>query len=169
MLFTGLYEDIWYMTSWVVYRHYVLFAMQVASRPFPTSLSSTAVAPAPPRAPRSLPRAVLLGLPLRPSYARRSRPPCPLSLRLVLPLLCLAAAVLLEVLDASVLGSSTYYHILEEWAGSTEPQFFMVLAIVLLLTLIVVVLVVAATAWKKPPKALRTMGSTTLGCYVMHW
>ena len=30
VLFTGLYADLWYMTSWVVFRHYVLFGVAAA-------------------------------------------------------------------------------------------------------------------------------------------
>lgn len=156
-----------YMTSWVVYRHYVVFGMQYFwvfhyGRPALRAVS------------RLVPASAAGG-------------------RRVLPLLCLAVAVALEALDATVLGSSTYYHILEEWrgggvgagagaggvgsggatsgesAGGRLPQFFMVTFILLLLTLLVVALAFAATGWHKPPKAVRLMGSTTLGCYVMHW
>lgn len=145
------------MTSWVIYRHYVVFGLQYFwvfhySRPALKALS------------RLVPSGAASGW-------------------RVLPLLCLVAAVALETLDATVLGSSTYYHILEEWrgrggggsgngeggSGQRLPQFFMVTFILVLLTLMVVALAFAATGWRKPPKAVRLMGSTTLGCYVMHW
>lgn len=149
------------MTSWVLYRHYVVFGLQYFwvfhyGRPALKALSRL--------------------LPSAPSAAASGWR--------VLPLLCLAAAVALETLDVTVLGSSTYYHVLEEWrggggggsggndgggSGQRLPQFFMVTFILLLLTLLVVALAYAATGWRKPPKAVRRMGSTTLGCYVMHW
>jgi hypothetical protein len=89
--------------------------------------------------------------------------------RLALPLLCLAAAVALEVLDVGVLGSSAYYHMLEEWGGGHTPQLLLCTFIFLLYTAIVFTLAAAASGWRRPPRWVRTAGSTTLGCYVMHW
>ena len=84
-------------------------------------------------------------------------------------LLCLGAAAALECLDVRVLGSSGYYHMLEEWGGGQTPQLLLLSLEMLLYTAIVLALAVAAAGWRKPPQWVRTAGSTTLGCYVMHW
>ena len=141
VLFQGPYADTWSMFSSVAMRYYFLF---VTLYFWTFHYGRSAIA------------ALSVGvkaLGLSPGGVRLSAA------------LCL---LVIELVQSAQLGPRTYYYMQENYMGTYTPQLLPTLAVLVLLALAVILLVAAIGPDPHPPRIIRTMGSTTLGCYVVH-
>ena len=74
----------------------------------------------------------------------------------------------IELAMAGRVGPYLYYWMQEDHDGTGKPQLLPTAAMLVALTAAVVLLTIAASTLKSAPRAVRLMGSTTLGTYVLH-
>ena len=92
------------------------------------------------------------------------QPHPPVAVRLA----AVAIVLAVELVQSALLGPRVYAFLQENYMGTYLPQLLPTLEVLVLLTVAVLGLVVAVGPDPRPPRIIRIMGSTTLGCYVAH-
>ena len=86
----------------------------------------------------------------------------------LLRLCAVLSLVAVEFSQSAILGPWLYFYLQENYMGTHSPQLLPTLFMLVLLVLAILSCVAAIGADPRPPRIVRLMGSTTLGCYVIH-